>query len=189
MFQAQIIESGVVANVIAVDPSAVVSADGKKITWTGGEYDAPAGATLMMQAGAGIGWTLSGDVLVAPVATLPAPTLAQLQDYAGDKAAALLANPRPYTSSVTIKSDATAATLANWLALMDWATRNPSASTQWVADDFTVTPITATEIGALGPLVGAYAQTVYGELATVLGEIASATITTTAQIDAFAWTA
>ena len=133
------------------------------------------------------GWTYASGVFAAP--TPPAATQAQLQDYAGDKAAALLANPRPYTSSVTIKSDATAATLANWLALMDWATRNPSASTQWVADDFTVTPITATEIGALGPLVGAYAQTVYGELATVLGEIASATITTTAQIDAFAWTA
>ena len=74
---AQIVEAGIVVNALAVDPSSVVAAGGSKITWPGGEYDAPAGAALIMQAGAGIGWTLSGGVLVAPVAV--APPQAQLQ--------------------------------------------------------------------------------------------------------------
>lgn len=74
---AQIIENGVVVNVIAVDPAAVVSSDGKKLAWAGGEFDAPAGATFMMQDGAGIGWTLSGDVLVAPVVEAQPPSVPQ----------------------------------------------------------------------------------------------------------------
>ena len=124
-----------------------------------------------------------------PPTGLVLPTLAQLQTYAGAKAAALLATMRAYTASgVTIKSDASAATLADWLALLQWASDHPSGSTQWVANDFSVTTATAAQIGAIGLLVGPYAQTIYDELATVLGEIASTTITTTAQIDAFGWT-
>jgi hypothetical protein len=69
---AQIIMAGVVVNVIAVDPAAVISSDGLKITWPGGEFDAPAGSKFMAQAGAGIGWTLVSGVLIAPPAP-PAP--------------------------------------------------------------------------------------------------------------------
>jgi hypothetical protein len=69
---AQIIENGVVVNCIVVDPAAAISPDGSKLVWPAGEFDAPAGATFMMQAGASIGWTLSGGELVAPPAP-PAP--------------------------------------------------------------------------------------------------------------------
>jgi len=70
---AQIIENGVVVNCIAINPAAVVSTDGLKATWSGGEYDAPEGATLMMQSGAQIGWALSGGVLSAPAVAIPPP--------------------------------------------------------------------------------------------------------------------
>lgn len=187
---AQIVQGGVVVNTIAVDPTSVVSPDGSKLTWASGEYRSPPGASLMMQPGAGIGWTVSGNVLVAPAIAPPAPTQAQLQAYAGGKIAVLLGNMRSYTvSGVTLKSDATPATLADLTALIQWGTANPTLSQDWVANDFSTAMITGAQFVALAPQVGNYALSVYAALASVLGAISADTITTTAQIDAFAWPA
>ena len=185
---AQIVENGAVVNIIVVDPSAVVSEDRAKITWPGGSLTASNGEAFFIQPGAGVGWTVSGAGLAAPSA--PAQTQAQLQAYAGGKIAALLGNMRSYTGSgVTLKSDATPATLADLTALIQWGTANPTLSQDWVANDFSTAMITGAQFVALAPQVGNYALSVYAALASVLGAISADTITTTAQIDAFAWPA
>lgn len=185
---AQIIESGVVVDAIVVDPAGVVSSDGSKITWPGGEFDAPSGVTLMMQAGAGIGWTLANGVLSAPVVVAPVLTVAQAQAYASAKANGLLGAMRSYTSGgVTLKSDATSATLADLMALAQWGAANETASQNWVANDYSVMAITGAQFVALSPLVGGYSLSVYAALASTLTGIAGGSITTTAEIDAVAW--
>ena len=149
-----------------------------------------------------VAWLAAGNVPtpIADIASLQivlaaaypagAPaTTASLHAYANAKAATLLSNTRSYSAGgPTLKSDATGPTLADLLALLNWGEANPTASTNWVANDSTVTAFTGAQIAAVAPLVGAYAQTIYSaELATVLAEIAAATVTTTAQIDAYAW--
>lgn len=60
----QIVENGIVVNALVFPDDAVVT--GGSVTWEGGEYTAPDGCSLMAQAGAGVGWTVSDGVLVAP---------------------------------------------------------------------------------------------------------------------------
>ena len=135
-----------------------------------------------------IGWVKIGGAWGLPLA--PAPTQAELQAYAGAKAQKLLAAMRSYTSgTATLKSDATSATIADLMALAQWGAANVSASQNWVANDYSVTAINGAGFVALAPEVGAYALSVYAELAGVLGAVAAGTITTTAAIDAYAWTA
>jgi hypothetical protein len=145
------------------------------------------------------GWT--GPVLPDPAWTAitaaqasaitnPPPTLAQLLAYASAQAQVLLATMGSYTAGATvIKSDATPATLTDWMALQQWAADNPTATTQWVANDNTVTALPATAVGVIAPLVGGFSQAVYQALATILSAIAAGTITTTAAIDAASWPA
>jgi hypothetical protein len=77
---AQIVTSGVVTNSFVVDSSAALSGGGTVLTFTGGSLTAPSGSAFMLQAGAGIGWTLGNGVLVAPsTPTPPTPTQASLQ--------------------------------------------------------------------------------------------------------------
>ena len=152
------------------------------------EFVSIAGVTPAPQ----VGWTYAGTppVWAAPVVPPPpAATIAQLQEHANAKVNALLTATNPYTAAgVTLKADATGSTIANLLALAQWGTANPTAIENWISNDLTVTPITGAQFVALAPLVGAYAQLLYGtQLAAVLAQIAAGTITTTAQIDAFAW--
>ncbi len=186
MATAQIVSNGVVINAVAVNPAAVLAPGGAKITWPGGELDAPAGTTLMMQPGAGIGWTLSSGVLVAPPA--PAPTTAQLQAYANAKAASLLGAPRAYTSgAATIKVDATQGTRTDLGDLAEWGAANASATQPWTDAFDAVTQVTGAEFVAIAPMVGAYALSVYAALGGALQQIAAGSIATTAAIDALAW--
>jgi hypothetical protein len=90
---AQIVTSGVVTNSIVVDSSAALSAGGTVLTFTGGSLTAPTGSTFMLQAGAGIDWTLVNGVLIAPAAPVPpTPTQAQLQASLVTEASAACAN-------------------------------------------------------------------------------------------------
>jgi hypothetical protein len=89
------------------------------------------------------------------------------------------------TCGVVIKADASAETITDLLACMQWGAANPTATKNWVANDGTVTPITGAQFVALAPLVGAYRQTLYSDkLGACLGQINSGEITTFAQIDA-----
>ena len=139
----------------------------------------------------GVAQPTPAQLAAAVAAADPAPAASSLKNYAAAKADALLSAMRPYSvSGVTIKADATDGTIAQLLALAQWGTANLTASENWIANDLSVTAVTGAEFVALAPLVGAYAQLIYGtQLAAVLAQIGSATITTTAQIDAYAWTA
>ena len=115
---AQIIESGIVVNLIALPDGASISSDGSKATWTGGVYPAPSGATIMAQNGAQIGWTLSGSTLAAPAApTPPTPTLAVLRgaviSAASTAAAAIVAAIYPNESAQTALQNAADIVLQN----------------------------------------------------------------------------
>ena len=130
------------------------------------------------------GWTNITSSWPAP------PSAADLGAYASSKAQELLATMGTYTSGATaIKSDATPATLTDWMALQQWAAANPDATTQWVANDNTVTVLPASDVSSVAPLVGAFSQGVYQALATILTAITAGTITTTGQIDAASWPA
>jgi hypothetical protein len=158
------IEDGAVAT-FSPPPGCVIGVEGGKIGdhWNGSSYDSP-----------------------APPAV--AVALEQLQAHASSVAQNCLGATRSYTAAgVTLKADATPATLTNLLALTQWGAANPTASENWVANDFSVTPVTGAQFVAIAPLVGAYSQSVYSALATVLQQIASGAITALAQIDAASW--
>lgn len=129
------------------------------------------------------GWIYSGGVFAAP---FTAPTLAQLQAYANAKAAAFLSAMRTYGP---LKADATAETVTDLMALEQWGAANPTLTSNWIANDNSITALTGAQFVASAPLVGAYRLLIYStELAAVLFGITSGTITTFAQIDAYAWT-
>jgi len=76
----QVVNSaGVVVDAKLVPDGSTLAADGSQITLAGGLVITAAqwaGARLTSQAGAGIGWTLSGGALVSPPATTaPSPLL------------------------------------------------------------------------------------------------------------------
>jgi hypothetical protein len=135
-----------------------------------------------------LAWKAAGNT-PDPVVN-PTPSVAQLQAYADSKVGSLLSAMRSYTAGgVVLKSDATGTTVAYLLGLQQWGAANPTMTQNWVANDFTSTPITGAQFVALAPLVGAYAQAIYStELAAVLSLIAAGTITTLAQVDAYGWT-
>jgi hypothetical protein len=187
---AQIITSGVVTNSILVDSSAVLSNGGETLSGAGFSLTAPSGSTFILQAGAGIGWTLSGGVLVAPASPAPAaPSQAQLLGAANFKVASLMAVPRTYAlgGSVSVKCDGMQGTGADLAGLNAWGSANPTATTTWV-DDFGVpTTITGAQGVTLALSVVAYGQSVYNMLGASATEIASGSITTVAQVNALAW--
>lgn len=126
------------------------------------------------------------------VLTIVGPTTAQiksaLQAYANAKALAQMANLETYAGgTTTLKSSATAATLADWAALLQWAAANPDATTQWIGDDSSVTALPASAVSVIANAVTAHSQAIYGALATVLTGIAGGSVTANSQIDAVAW--
>lgn len=62
----QVIQDGVVNNVILVSSEAAITADGSSVAWDGASIDAPDGSVFMEVTGAQIGWIASGQTLVAP---------------------------------------------------------------------------------------------------------------------------
>ena len=185
---AQIVQGGVVVNTIAVDPTSVVSPDGSKLTWASGEYNSPPGASLMMQPGAGIGWTVSGNVLVAPAIAPPAPTQAQLTAYANAKQWALATGGHTVTVG---GSPHVFATDAVSLSLMDGKVArlgqaNPPTSFNWQIGASWLT-ISAADFITVATSCADFVQATFDALKTVETEIASDAIMTFAQIDAYAW--
>jgi hypothetical protein len=84
----QVIAGGVVVNSILLPDNATIAPGGASASWPGGgKYSAPAGSTLMEQAGAQIGWALSGGVLSAPAAGTPSLAALQAQTVAAARAA------------------------------------------------------------------------------------------------------
>ncbi len=117
------------------------------------------------------------------------PTSAQLRAYAAAKADGLIAAIRSVAASgVAIKSTSTDSAIGKLAALATWGAANPTSSTIWTADDLSTVTVTGAQLAAAAPLALAYSMSIYGAaLPTVLAEIGSGAITTTAQIDAYAW--
>lgn len=68
------------------------------------------------------------------------------------------------------------------------ASINPAQTFNWVQASGVVS-LNATQILAMGVALGTFVQATYTALGAVLAEIAAATVTTQAQIDAYAWPA
>ena len=186
MSQVQTVQNGVVVNVFEVNPAATLAPGGASVSWPGGSIEAPNGETFFMQPGAGIGWTVSGSVLVAPAS--PAPTPAQLTAYANAKQWALATGGHAVTvegSSHIFATDPTS------LSLMDGkvgrlAQANPPASFNWQIGPAWLT-ISAADFVTVATTCADFVQATFDTLKTVEAEIASETITTFAEIDAYAW--
>jgi hypothetical protein len=179
----QLLKAGVVDAVAAFPDGATISPDGTTLTWTGGAFVAPAGHTIMQQAGAVVGWMLSGSTL-AP----PAQTTTQLRDYANAKADALRAVARAYTlTGVVVYCDSTQGTGTDLLSLQAWGTANAAATTNFVQDNGGVVTLTGAQCVALAQDVLAYGQSLFATLASAMNQIANGTITTTDAIDALSW--
>jgi hypothetical protein len=192
---AQIVTSGVVTNSIVVDSSAALSSGGTVLTFAGGSLTVPSGSVFMLQAGAGIGWTLVDGVLVAPSSpSPPTPTQAQLNAAAFSQVQTLLSNSRVYAvAGVTmpagvsgISCDALASS-ADVQAINTWGSANPTSTQQWTDNAFNVFTLTGTQAVTFSDEVLAYGQSVYAELATVVTAIASGSITTLARVTSAAW--
>lgn len=130
-------------------------------------------------------WSLQGGQLVAA-----APTKAALTAYAMRQAVARAAAVNPYTAAgVTIPSDATQGTAADWMALQQWAEQAPAGVTPWVANDGTVTALPSAAVDAIALLVGTYRLAIYQALGAILTAIAGGQIADAAAIDNAAWPA
>lgn len=183
MTHAQIVSGNEVVNVIVVDPSAAVSSGGSKITWSGGEFDAPAGSTLMMQEGAAIGWTLSGGVL-SPVAP-PVPTQSQLTAYAATVRYAKETGGFSFQSHPIATDEGSQAKIGN--AALGATVVGAGFSTDWKCSDGTF--VTLNQAGMLGMATAIlnFVNACYAAEAAIDAAIGADTITTTAQIDGYAW--
>lgn len=66
------------------------------------------------------------------------------------------------------------------------AAANPSATTPWVPDDGMPVTLTAAQVLTIGPAVNTFIQSTFATLAAVITAINAGTVTTTAEVDAFA---
>jgi hypothetical protein len=183
---AQVIIAGEVVTCPVVDPAAVVSPGGAKITFPGGELDAAsfgAGASFMIQPGAGIGWALVNGVLVAPVVTPPAPTQADLIAYS----AAARFNHETGGISVGGTQIDTSRDSQNMIANANaYVQASGAASVSYKANSGWVT-MDAPTVKAVALAVGAHVQACFALEQTIDAAITAGTITTFAQIDGAAW--
>ena len=118
----------------------------------------------------------------------PPPTVVELQAYAMRKVNALTGAMVEYTSnSTTIKSDCDQGTIADWMALQQWAMASPLSSKTWVANDYSTQELPAAEVGTISEMVGTRRAAIFAVLAGVLEAIVAETVTTTAEIDGAPW--
>ena len=145
------------------------------------------GTNLMVQSSLGAliepivtvsGWDITASADQAKVALI---------QYAQNTANILIATMKSYGTLPVLKADRTASTVTDLLAIIADATTNPTDVYNWVANDNSVTSLTAAQIAALAPSVAGDRKAIYSTYATAISNINSGTITTTAQIDALSW--
>ena len=126
--------------------------------------------------------------------TSPDTTLTQSQvisnliTYATSTTNRIISSMNTYTSgSSTIRSDCTSGTIANWLALQQWAAISPTDTRNWITNDSSVETLAAADVSVISYRVGIFAQSVWDSLANVIVSINSGAITTNVEIDAYAW--
>lgn len=145
-------------------------------------------ATALDSADTPAGWTLLTD---AQAAAAMAPTQAQLLAYADTKRQAvadggITINVGTPDAPVNCAVDTTAAGRVNLSGLVQMAALNPSLTQTWYQSAGPAV-LTATQIVSLGMQTGAFISAAYAAEASVVAGITAGSITTYAQIDAFAW--
>jgi len=128
---------------------------------------------------------------IAPF-VVPVPTAAQLSAYASAKQSTVAAggisvNVAASGAPQMVEVASDAAGCLNMSGAVQLASINPAQTFNWINANGSVVSLNATQILAMGVALGTFVQSTYTALGAVLAAIAAATITTTAQIDAFAW--
>lgn len=139
-------------------------------------------------------WKLAADgkTILPATATDLAPTKTQLAAYASAKQAKIASGGL----SVNVAASGAAAETAladtdvsgrlNLSGLVQLATINSSFTTVWVQSTGNLT-LSASQVIDLGMAVGMFVEASYQTLASVLADITSGKLTTTAAVDAAAW--
>jgi hypothetical protein len=171
MTRAAIITSGVVTNVITVDQANVPN----------GAVYPPDGTAFE------IGWSYSpgnnGAVGTFTAPAAPAATTAQLMVYAASKQQSVSSNGLT-VGGVFVGTDTQGLTLLNGAVAL--AGQVPSQAFSWSIPTGSVS-LTASQVIAIGVAVATFVQHTFTALQAVQSAITAGTITTTAQIDAYAW--
>lgn len=123
-----------------------------------------------------------------PITGLTLPTKSQLISYANAKADTIISTMKAYgTAPSILKADRTSSTITDLIAIQQDAVTNPTDTVAWLANDNTVTTLTASEIAALAPTVAADRKAIYAIAGSAVLAINAGTITTKTEIDALAW--
>lgn len=175
----QVVEAGAVTNVILVDDAATISKKGKRIDWEGDGLDAPDGATFMDVEGAQIGWTVSGNTLVAPPEPEAPPV--DLVAYAADarwrkEVGGIVIGGIPVATDDRSKAMIIGARVA--------AQADPDWTTVWHGTDGGAYPLNAASMLAISNAVEAHVNGTFATFAIVKADIDAGKITATAEIDA-----
>lgn len=171
---AQVEENGVV--------SRVVSAGGLPIAEIAPDMAAPVecGPEVMP------GWLYDGDEFVQPTQPLPTPEqlTAALIAYAADKRWQVETGG-VIVGGVPVMTDDRSKVMI--LGSRVQADHDPSFTVEWKAADGTFTRLAAPQIIAISDAVLAHIGASFAAEAEVVGAIEAGTITTEAEVDAFAW--
>ena len=183
-----IYRSGVAIDAMVPPVNATISSDGSTLSWPipgmtdAGELQAPTGCVFKASSGGAIGWVVDGSgVPVAP--TPPAPTQSDLLAYAGNKWTVVSSGGLTVDGAL-IGTDQPGLTLLN--GAVSLATQVPTQAFSWSVPGGKVA-LTAAQVIAIGVAVGQWIQNTFIALQTLEAQITAGTITTTAQIDAYAW--
>ena len=121
------------------------------------------------------------------------PSKAALTAYANEAWSAVLAKGQVFdvaaagAAPVNILCDGANTTRADLGLLALFGQTNPSGSKTWIDNAGVSTVLTGAELVQLSTLAGNWIADTYPALQILLGQIAAGTVTTTAQVDAYAW--
>lgn len=136
-----------------------------------------------------LAWVAAGNTIAAA----PGPTVAQLEAYAETVWRACLAKGQTFNvaaaaaPAIPILCDGTNATRADLAMLALFGQANPTGTKEWTDNNKAVSTLTGTQLVALATLAGDWVSDTYPALNALNAEIAAGTVTTTAEIDAYAW--
>lgn len=183
----QHVTNNVVDNVFLVDDASTLV--NGVLTTPDGPFPAPqSGEVYMSQAGAGIGWTLSGGVLSAPAVTPRVLSKTELAAYAnelqwrlatGGHTVSVAGTPRRFATDLTSQALITGKAVR-------FEQASPPASVAWQFESGFVT-ISAADFLTAAVAIADWVQSTFDALPAVLAAIASGSITTTAQVDSASW--
>lgn len=189
MLKVQMVQGGVVANVLLFDDGAALNGNAVALP-DGSTFTPPEGATLMAQAGANIGWTLSGGTLGAPAqGNPPAPTKPQLTAYANALQWGLASGGVTITVAGTPRlwnTDPISLSLITGMAVRLTHGLSPPATVDWQFAAAFVT-ISAADFMLAATAVSDWILSTFVVLKAVLAAIEAGSISTFAQVDSASW--